>query len=483
MDMQETVLEVDSLSVRLNNQLILQDLSFVIRRGETLAVVGATGSGKTTLIHALAGRIFHSGTVAFRGHDRRPHISVITRQHRFTNRSNISSFYYQQRFNSFDAEDAHTVEDELCRTGAGMSKIKSLLDDFGISHVLHSPLIQLSNGEHKRFQLLKALLEAAEWMLLDNPYIGLDVDARKSLDELLENLVLSGKKIILFTGPGDLPSCITHVAALEKGRCSPVMPKAVHQHDHHNSRTRVTDIPDPDTLRGIPAAYTHPDFSVAVRMNNVHVAYGERRILDGFNWEVRKGECWHVAGPNGSGKSTLLSLINGDNPQAFASEVWLFDRRKGSGESIWDIKRMIGHVSPELHHYFEASGDCFDIVASGLFDTIGLFRKLTELQRVIVQHWMDVMQVGRFAQRSFRTLSDGEQRRILLTRALVKDPPMLILDEPCQGLDEDATKRFNALVNAICQHLGKTLLYVSHYEADIPSCVTKRMQLSLTSPR
>lgn len=480
--MHETVLEVDSLSVRLNNLLILQDLSFVIRRGETLAVVGATGSGKTTLIKALAGRIFHSGTVAFIGHDRRPRISVITRQHRFTNRSNISSFYYQQRFNSFDAEDAYTVENELCRTGADISDVKRLLDDFGISHVLHSPLIQLSNGEHKRFQLLKAMLESAEWMLLDNPYIGLDVDARKSLDAVLGNLVLAGKKIMLFTGPGDLPSCITHVASLENGRMSPVMLKEAHQQARDDSRLRVTDIPDPDTLRGISTSYTHPDFSIAVRMNNVHVAYGERKILDGFNWEVRKGECWHVAGPNGSGKSTLLSLINGDNPQAFASEVWLFDRRKGSGESIWDIKRMIGHVSPELHHYFEAQGDCFDIVASGLFDTIGLFRKLTDRQRVIVQRWMDVMQVERFAQRSFHTLSDGEQRRILLTRALVKDPPMLILDEPCQGLDEDATMRFNALVNAICQHLGKTLLYVSHYEADIPSCVTKRVELSLTSP-
>jgi molybdate transport system ATP-binding protein len=410
-------------------------------------------------------------------------MSVITRQHRFTNRSNISSFYYQQRFNSFDAEDAHTVEYELYRTGAAEPAMKRLLDEFGISHVLKSPLIQLSNGEHKRFQLMKAVLEEAEWMLLDNPYVGLDADARKSLDAVLEKLTLSGKKIMLFTGLGDLPSCITHVASLDKGCMSPVIMKKVHQRVRDDSRTRVTDIMDPDALRSIPAAYTHPDFSVAVRMKDVHVAYGERKILEGFNWEVRKGECWHVAGPNGSGKSTLLSLINGDNPQAFARDVWLFDRRKGSGESIWDIKRMIGHVSPELHHYFEASGNCFDIVASGLFDTIGLFRKLTDLQRVIVQRWMDVMQVERFTHRSFHTLSDGEQRRILLTRALVKDPPMLILDEPCQGLDEDATMRFNALVNAICQHLGKTLLYVSHYEADIPACVTKRVELSLSALR
>lgn len=481
--MHESVLEVDRLSVRLNNQPILQDLSFVIRMGETLAVVGATGSGKTTLIQALAGRIFHSGSVVYSGYDRRPRMSVITRQHRFTNRSNISSFYYQQRFNSFDAEDAYTVEDELRRTGAAEPAMKRLLDEFGISHVLKSPLIQLSNGEHKRFQLMKAVLEEAEWMLLDNPYVGLDADARKSLDAVLEKLALSGKKIMLFTGPGDLPSCITHVASLDKGCMSPVIMKEVHQRLRNDSRTRITDILDPDALRSIPAAYTHPDFSVAVRMNDVHVAYGERKILEGFNWEVRKGECWHVAGPNGSGKSTLLSLINGDNPQAFARDVWLFDRRKGSGESIWDIKRMIGHVSPELHHYFEASGDCFDIVASGLFDTIGLFRKLSDLQRVIVQRWMDVMQVERFAHRSFHTLSDGEQRRILLTRALVKDPPMLILDEPCQGLDEDATMRFNTLVHAICQHLGKTLLYVSHYEADIPACVTKRVELSLSALR
>jgi molybdate transport system ATP-binding protein len=170
-------------------------------------------------------------------------------------------------------------------------------------------------------------------------------------------------------------------------------------------------------------------------------------------------------------------LINGDNPQAFANEIYLFDRRKGSGESIWDIKQKTGFISPELHHYFEGSSNCFHIVASGLFDTMGLFRQLNPQQQQMTERWMEAMQVSRFANRLYHTLSDGEQRRVLLTRALVKNPPLLLLDEPCQGLDATATSQFLDLVNNICSGLGKTLIYVSHYEAEIPACVSQRLIL------
>ena len=145
----------------------------------------------------------------------------------------------------------------------------------------------------------------------------------------------------------------------------------------------------------------------------------------------------------------MLSLVTGDNPQAFANEIYLFDRKKGSGESIWDIKQKIGYVSPELHHYFDSGFSCFEVVASGLFDTIGLFSQL----------------------------SNGEQRLVLLTRALIKNPPLLILDEPCQGLDREVSAWFITLINDICVRMNKTLIYVSHYDEEIPLCVTKTLKL------
>jgi molybdate transport system ATP-binding protein len=184
-----------------------------------------------------------------------------------------------------------------------------------------------------------------------------------------------------------------------------------------------------------------------------------------------------VAGHNGSGKSTLISLINGDNPQAFANQIWLFDKRKGSGESIWDIKQKTGFVSPELHHYFESSSTCFHVIASGLFDTMGLFRKLNASQQTLTEQWMECMQVAHLSERLYHNLSDGEQRKVLLTRSLVKNPPLLLLDEPCQGLDTLATTQFIAMINDICIQLKKTMIYVSHYEAEIPGCVSNRLEL------
>jgi molybdate transport system ATP-binding protein len=212
-------------------------------------------------------------------------------------------------------------------------------------------------------------------------------------------------------------------------------------------------------------------------MKDVRIVYGDKLVLDGINWEVKKGDCWAISGHNGSGKSTLLSLINGDNPQAFANNIWLFDKRKGSGESIWDIKKKIGYISPELHHYFDAGSNCLDIVASGLFDTMGLFRKLSEDQLSLVRRWMELLHIRQFEEAMFQRLSDSEQRRILLARALVKNPPMLILDEPCQGMDDRETKEFILIVDRICTELSKTLIYVTHYDAELPRCITHRMTL------
>lgn len=478
MDTETPGLSVEQLSVRRENRLILDNISIHLAPGHHLAVVGQTGSGKTTLIQALAGQIFHQGTVSFSSpQSLHPRIQVISRQHRFTNLSNISSFYYQQRFNSFDAEDALTVRDELSQSGATATRIQEVLGRVGMEQLGETRLIQLSNGEHKRFQLAQALLTGADWLLFDCPYIGLDVKARKMLNDILDELVHNGQRVLLVTGRADMPACITHVAILEAGKLGKLMTRKEYDSRASGLPGISHELPEPHTLQDIPTAYEFEDFSIAVKMVDTSIRYDQRTILDRINWEVRKGECWNLAGPNGSGKSTLLSLINGDNPQAFANEIILFDRPKGSGESIWDIKRKIGYVSPELHHYFDAGSTCFDLVASGLFDTMGLFRRLSEEQNRLINQWMDLLHIAPLAEKLFQRLSDGEQRRVLLARALVKNPPMLILDEPCQGLDDEETAFFKKLVDSICTALGKTLIYVSHYETELPSCITKRIVL------
>ncbi|MDE3252558.1 MAG: ATP-binding cassette domain-containing protein [Bacteroidota bacterium] len=471
------LLRVSDLSVQRSGRTVLRDIHFTIQPGEHMAVIGPSGSGKTTLIQAIAGNCAGSGTVLFgTGEGKRPSMAVIAQQHSFTNLSHLSSFYYQQRFNSADSEDSQNVTEALQEMGFTESAIQDSLSLLGITHIRSTRLIQLSNGEHKRFQLSKAILQKAEWLLLDNPYTGLDKEARKLLNQILDTLVDTGVHIFLVSAPADIPASITQVALLEKGRITGILKPTDYLQLQATGKGQ-----EPDravrNFRSVPAAYPYPDFSVAVKMVNAAVQYDDRKILDNINWEVKKGECWNVSGHNGSGKSTLLSLVNGDNPQAFANEIYLFDRRKGSGESIWDIKQKIGYVSPELHHYFDVSATGFEVVASGLFDTIGLFRQLTPAQKELTAQWISLLHLEGLDNSLFNQLSHGEQRRFLLARALVKNPPLLILDEPCQGLDREAATDFIALINEICIQLRKTLIYVSHYSEEIPACVTHTLAL------
>jgi molybdate transport system ATP-binding protein len=468
-------MRVRGLGVRFGNQVVLQDIDLDVPAGSCTAVIGGTGSGKTTLLNALSGRTAHSGIIDIPHPDGRKSVVLIPRQHRFTNRANLTNFYYQQRFNSADAEDAFTVGEELLRSGATEGEAKASLVRFGISHLLQSPLIWLSNGEHKRFQLARALSQHPTWLLLDNPFAGLDAMAREHLDDMLGSLAGDGMGLLVCCGPGSVPRSASQVAWMEGGRLRFMDRSELISLLEHRTKDEEYGLNPPLAM---PSVYDYPDFEFAVRMRNLTVSYGGRRILEGLDWDVRKGQCWNISGPNGSGKSTLLSLINADNPQAYAKDIVLFDRAKGSGESIWDIKRMIGYVSPEMHQHFESSIDAFSVVASGLFDTIGLFKRVEGVFREAVFAIMERMRIGHLSGRRFHTLSDGEQRQVLLARALVKDPPMLILDEPCQGLDTAAVRHFNRMVDQVCGGGGKTLLHVSHYHSEIPGCVGHRLELS-----
>jgi molybdate transport system ATP-binding protein len=192
---------------------------------------------------------------------------------------------------------------------------------------------------------------------------------------------------------------------------------------------------------------------------------------------VHQGERWALSGPNGAGKSTLLSLVNGDNPQAYANNIILFDRKRGSGESIWDIKKEIGFVSPELFQYFPTDSSCLHVIESGFYDTVGLFRQTDRVKENICLQWMNLMHIPQYANKLFSMIPASAQRLCLLARALVKNPALLILDEPSQGLDTSQQQFFTRLIDEICTHSNVTVVYVSHYEHHIPDAVTKHLRL------
>jgi len=458
-----TLASLKNISVQAAGTQVLENICLTIRADQHWAVIGNSGSGKTTLAHVLTGRIFYAGELNWHfpaGKDAL--VEMVEQQHHFKNLSNTSNFYYQQRFNAADAEDSMTVADVL-NTAAGNEWIKLL----HLDQLLQKPLLQLSNGENKRLQLAKALLRNPAVLILDNPFTGLDAEGRKTLHAVLNNICLQGLHLVLITSPAELPACITHVAVLEKGQLVSVQKKEDYLQQPHHIIAPVLNMPLLQQLHQ-PA---ENDFELAVKMEQVTIQYGDKIVLDAVDWTVRKGTCWNVAGPNGAGKSTLLSLITADNPQAYANKIILFDQQRGTGESIWDIKRRIGFVSPELHLYFDQHASCFEVIASGLFDTIGLFRQLTNAQEENVLLWMQLMELIPFRHKRIFQLSTSQQRMALLARALVKNPPLLILDEPAQGLDEVQAAFFKQLVTAICEIFKTTLIYVSHYSRDLPSCI------------
>jgi molybdate transport system ATP-binding protein len=467
--MSAALAQLNDVSVLFNNIDILKNIHLTIQHGEQWAIVGRSGSGKTTLAHALAGRVFHSGTVEWHlpHHTHANRILLIEQQHHFKNRSNTSDFYYQQRYNASDSEDTVTVQ-EVLQPLIDAAPGRNWVEQLHLTHVLQEPLIQLSNGENKRLQLAKALFLDPAVLIMDNPFTGLDVEGRQTLHRLIDSIVASGITIVLITPPQELPDCITHVAVLENGR----LVKAGKKQELSIQSAGAASAFPAGAINKLKATGDNNHFATAVKMVNVTIQYGEKIILNNINWEVKKGECWSISGPNGAGKSTLLSLVTADNPQAYANELYLFDKRRGSGESIWDIKRRIGFVSPELHLYFDRGTSCFDVIASGLFDTIGLFKIISTAQQEQVKAWIELLQLQQVQHRPLFQLSLGQQRMVLLARALVKNPPLLILDEPCQGLDEEQIGYFKQLIDQLCATFNTTLLYVSHYSKDLPACIT-----------
>lgn len=366
-------LQLRGLSVQLQQQQLLHNISFVLPAGGHLGIAGPSGSGKTILARAIAGKLFHQGDVVFG--KAKPHIVLVEQHYHFKNLSNTSDFYYQQRYNSFESNDALTVMDELLATNNNAEAVEELLTQLQLQHKKQSPLLQLSSGEHKRFQLVKAFLQQADVLIIDSPFIGLDVNSRAILHKLINKKACEATTIIVIADAQQFPECITHVAFMQNGCLQVLETKEtfVTNHIHQLQKAGAVAV-------DIPFEKTPDNFEVAVKMENVRVAYQQKTIIENINWQVNRGEKWLLRGENGAGKSTLLSLVTGDHPQAYANKIILFDRKRGSGESIWDIKKKIGYVSPELHWYFDTNISVYNTIASGFFDTIGLYKKITDEQ-------------------------------------------------------------------------------------------------------
>jgi len=475
------VIEAQNLKILQDSKTILDNVNFALQKGENLIVTGASGVGKSILTRALAKKHYVLGTLSV-NYDKentalQPHTMLVEQRYSLKNRGNLTSgFYYQQRFNSSDVNDCYTVVEELSNISSDENEIEFLLSELKMTERKNAPVIQLSSGEHKRFQIIKALLQPTQIMLLDEPFIGLDKESRQKLYNIIDEKATAGTTFVIISGTHHaFPDSVTHVLELNAN-------------GHHRFETKEDYEPSElvnsfkINISNIDWQPAELEFENAIRIVNTSVRYGEKTILNHINWTVKKGEKWLLQGHNGAGKSTLLSLITGDNPQAYANEIYLFDKRRGRGESIWDVKKPIGFVSPEIFAYYDKNLSVHDAIACGLFDTMGLFKKMTDEQEAKVQEWIDVFHLQEVQKNRLSALSSGQQRLVLLANALVKNPPLLLLDEPCQGLDEVQTTAFVEMVDELCDKIDTTLLYISHYDNEIPTCIEQVLFLETGNP-
>jgi len=474
--MSKPVVHITNLNLWYRQKAVLQDLNWTIYPSENWLVCGASGSGKTSLAKAVAGLIKANGKIEINFNPKAslpPVIHYTANWYQFKDLEGQSNFYYQQRYNKQSTEVTATVRAELQgygeKLGLDFEEALAIVNQLCFSDLVNSTLIQLSSGEHKKLQLIKGIWLAPQLLILDQPYNGLDKQSRENLNRLLEDLAKKGTQLILISNDVEIPACINRFAEISNGKLMEISDEErISERDEELTAKAV-----PDFLRESPI----PTFSGSViKMTDVSISYGDKQVLKNINWVVERGEKWLLQGLNGSGKSTLLSLVCGDHPQAYSNDFSLFGFKRGTGESIWDIKTRIGLISPELHWYFDASATVWQSVASGFYDSSGLFCEPGSTRHGQVNELLEYFGLLEQSKVLMTELPLGKQRLALLARTIIKNPELLILDEPCQGLDQQQTKHFNKLVDGLCKN-GTTLIYVGHFEAQLPECIEKRILL------
>jgi molybdate transport system ATP-binding protein len=503
-------LSLEGASLYLREGDTTAPIHWTIRSDQHWAVVGPNGSGKASLVKAIAGQApIARGQIAYHflnnGASPRDTISHLS----FESQSAALPFefpFYQARWNRGVGQHAMSVSEYLSkrrvkginpylvtdhRTGpSGFEDYRAgIIELLGIEALLDRTLDQVSNGERRKVLLARALLKRPRLLILEDPFAGLDAAFRSKLQQILGDLMCGDLRLVLVTsGREPLPPGITHVLIMDRAGVVVQRPR-----EEMQRLLSAAGKPDPGRPEmhpaGIVARQIGPGRSSGmaqdrgdhaqplVEMRGVSVSYSGVQILDGVGWSVRAGENWALLGPNGAGKTTLLSLILGDNPQAYANDITLFGKRRGSGDTIWELKRRIGWVAPELHLYYPKNVPCFEVVCSGFHDAIGSHGRCSSQQRETARGWLQRLGLLGIGDLQFGAASEGAQRLVLIARALVKGPELLVLDEPCQGLDAANRDQVLRLVEALGDQAASSLIYVSHHRDALPRTITHLLRL------
>lgn len=472
-----SMLQISQGTFRLSDTRVLTLKDLTLRSGESWAFVGANGSGKSALARALSGEL---------------PLEKGTRESTFKHPVRLSLEQLQKivadewQRNNTDLLSEH--EDDTGLTAAELIQIdvkdpvrcEQLAQRFGISYLLTRRFKYLSTGETRKTLLCQALMAQPDLLILDEPFDGLDVQSRASLAETLAQLQHADFTLVLVLNRfEDIPEFVQHAGVLlecevtHTGPRSELLAEALVAQLAHSEKLEGMALPEPDVADALPQL---ADDAPRVTLRDGRVSYNDVPVIEGMNWQLNSGEHWQITGPNGAGKSTLLSLITGDHPQGYSNDLTLFGIRRGSGETIWDIKQHIGYVSSSLHLEYRVNVSVSTVILSGFFDSIGLYQAVSDRQKALARQWLALLGMdNQLADTPFHSLSWGQQRLVLIARALVKHPTLLILDEPLQGLDSINRQLVRRFVDILIGEGRTQLLFVSHHAEDAPQCISHRL--------
>jgi len=471
-------IQLNKAMISFDDRFTLSEIDWIIEPHQHWVITGTNGSGKSALAAALAGvGKIEAGTI--QGLPKNIGLVSFEAQAEL-----IAKELKKDDADIMDVISLGTPVSEMIFEQCQDPELASeLVEKFGLTKLLDRAFRKLSTGETRKVMLIRALSSKPDLLILDEPFDGLDVDTLAMLQAHLASIIDTVPMVMVLNRFDEMPDFITHVAYLDKERGDKTrgdkkrgdqgrlaftverQDEAAFNELYQLLHLKTTDLslPEADPASKLPALDPSQPL---VKLKQATIQYGDTVIVDKLDWTIEQGQHWQLSGPNGSGKTCVLSLITGDHPQCYTNDIFVFGFQRGNGESIWQIKQFIGYVSTALQWEYRVSTSCKNVIISGFYDSIGVYTKSTDHQKKIADQWLELLGMQERADQPFNKLSYGDQRLLLIARAMVKHPPLLILDEPCLGLDDMNRQLVLALIEKICAGKETTVLYVNHHTED-----------------
>jgi molybdate transport system ATP-binding protein len=465
-------LSVNNITIRVGHTFLFHNTNWQMHEKEQWLIIGPNGSGKSTFAKALAGILpLKYGEIIC--HFIKKGIYPYPQLHK--DKIVYLAFETQQKFLQKDSlkrdlasymgmkEQGTMVKDFLGNN-------TNVVRQFGMDIFLNREIATLSTGEMRKIFLIKSFLAKPKLLILDEPFDGLDIFAKKAMKKIISFIMKKSQVVLITHKQSEMISGITHVLVVNNGKITAQgkREQMIQQQELFQKKQQIhKNANNLKKKRGLPL----------IIMKDINVKFEKKVILDHIDWIMYEGENWAIIGPNGSGKSTLMHLITGDQQQGYANNITLFGKRKNE-TPVWEIKEKVGIVSTDLMIRYNKEIKALDVILSGFFDSIGLYKKISKKQKIVAEKWIKILTIEKIAAKNYHELSFGQKRLILIARAVIKSPKLLILDEPCHGLDKDNREMVLQVIQKIGEKTKTNILLITHEKEEIVPCITHTLHLN-----